>query len=547
MTTQLINPNSLSLRTRGEDRGAGHARTLHPLLPWMLLLLPGNVLVALDVARGVIRFDIWLLRFMPALLVLAVTAWAAFTHTPAATRLRKELRLALPVGLPMLLVSSVALCADTYDAAAYRTSVVNGLWVIGQAFLSPVVVVVPWVLELRSQTWTQMLAQPLGRRALLEKFTLSAGLVVVSALTASVGDTSIDRHFLPMAHVLALSAALPLFLLLRNGFLAISSTFVLLVVQRVGVKDLAAKWPVGSVGLQVVLITFVIALLLVLPRQLRRLPLVEADYSSTARAGGWLRFALPWRAELEPLRLLLVLPALGLLGLLGFTFDGGDGAALPLFVCCATVALLSPGIVFSEARRLGTLDPLLAVLPRRVVFQRKLVASGLFTLVTCVVLPTVAMRLTRTGHWADLVAWLVGMGFLFAVGLVVAHFTKHAALTLSVGGGVAAVLAGAQTALAEGSVVLLRGEFLQGHLLAASFVGTSLVLMAMAWLNFSGRITSSRVLAFGGATCLAQALALAVVGSALEAPPASALGWGQQQTREVEVDVAGQKQWVKTK
>jgi hypothetical protein len=83
------------------------------------------------------------------------------------------------------------------------------------------------------------------------------------------------------------------------------------------------------------------------------------------------------------------------------------------------------------------------------------------------------------------------------------------------GAGAALVLAVAQTALAEGSVFLLRDEFLDGPLLAASFVGTSLVLVAMAWLHFSGRIRSSRVLTVGVATCLVQALALAVVGSFL--------------------------------
>jgi hypothetical protein len=155
--------------------------------------------------------------------------------------------------------------------------------------------------------------------------------------------------------------------------------------------DLAYNWPVaGWVSMALVFATTVVLLVLT-PRGLRRLPLVEAELGSTPPAAKWLTLSWPWRAELEPQRLLLALPFVGVLAMLGATFDGQEGAALPLIVCCATVALMSPGIVFSEARRLGTLDPLLAVLPRRVVFQRKLIASGLFTFATCVAECTISV------------------------------------------------------------------------------------------------------------------------------------------------------------
>ncbi len=532
MTTQLIESNSLSLRLRGESRGEGPTRPLHPLLPWMLVLLPGNVLVALDLARGVVRCDTWLLRFAPAMFILGFIAWAEFTRSPAATRLRTELRLAMPTALPMLLLSGASLCSDAYARDGAWVGFIRTAPALLLLFVPGAALIAPWSTELRARTWEHLLTQPRGRRVLFEKYVLSVSLVVNSAvqLTALLERDADLFTYALLGHFFAVASTLPLFLVVRHGFMSVMLTGVLgAAVLASG--DLAYNWPVaGSVAMALVFATTVVLLVLT-PRGLRRLPLVEAELGSTPPAAKWLTLSWPWRAELEPQRLLLALPFVGVLAMLGFTFDGKDGAALPLFVCCATVALMSPGIVFSEARRLGTLDPLLAVLPRRVVFQRKLLASGLFTFATCVALPTVAVALTHGGTslvtdsdsppprlvavLTDGSAWLVMMGFLFAVGLVVAHFTTHAALTLSLGAGVALVLAGAQTALAEGSVFLLRDEFLDGQLLAASFVGTSLVLVAMAWLHFSGRIRSSRVLTVGVATCLVQALALAVVGSFL--------------------------------
>lgn len=531
MTTQLIESNSLSLRPRGESRAEGPTRPLHPLLPWMLVLLPGNVLVALDLARGVVRFDTWLLRFAPAMFILGFIAWAEFTRSPAATRLRTELRLAMPTALPMLLLSGASLCSDAYARDGAWGGFIRTAPALLLLFVPGAALIAPWSTELRARTWEHLLTQPRGRRVLFEKYVLSVSLVVNSAvqLTALLERDADLFTCALLGHFFAAASTLPLFLVVRHGFMSVMLTGVLgAAVLASG--DLAYNWPVaGWVSMALVFATTVVLLVLT-PRGLRRLPLVEAELGSTPPAAKWLTLSWPWRAELEPQRLLLALPFVGVLAMLGATFDGQEGAALPLIVCCATVALMSPGIVFSEARRLGTLDPLLAVLPRRVVFQRKLVASGLFTFATCVALPAVAMAvmppstsLVTDGNpppllvtaLAEGMVCLVAMGFLFSVGLVVANFTTHAAVTLSMGAGAALVLAVAQTALAVGSVFLLRDEFLDGPLLAASFVGTSLVLVAMAWLHFSGRIRSSRVLTVGVATCLVQALALAVVGSFL--------------------------------
>lgn len=491
------------------------------LAPWMLVLLPGNAVVVLDLLHGDVRFDVWVARFVPAMLVLAFVAWAELSRSAAATRMRVQLRLAMPGGVALMLLSGVALCHDEYANAGFLPDLVRAVASFSTLIVAPAAVVLPWVVELRTRTWGQLLAQPGGRRALLEKFALGAGLVVISWLSAIAGTPRDFAEGVLLGHVLAIAAALPLFLLVENGFLAVVLTLLLATLGFLA-ADFSTDWPVVSLAVRAVLAVSSLALLAVLPRRLRRLPLVEAELGSAPGAQRWWKPSLLWRAELEPQLMLLALPALGALATIAFTLDGRDGAALPLFVCCATAALMSPGIVFSEARRLGTLEPLLAVLPRAVVFRRKLAAAGLFTFITCGVLPLITLFTTGThqgGGAARLInesaGWLIMMGFLFAVGVVVAHFSSHAGLTLSLGAGAAVLLAGAQVALTEGSVVLLREEFLRGDLLAASFVGTSLVLLAMAWLNFSGQAKSTRVLSIGTATCLVQALALAVVGSYL--------------------------------
>ena len=56
--------------------------TRFPMLSlWLLTLIPGNAVVLLDLQHGVVRPTVWFARFVPALLVLAVSLFLIRTRS----------------------------------------------------------------------------------------------------------------------------------------------------------------------------------------------------------------------------------------------------------------------------------------------------------------------------------------------------------------------------------------------------------------------------------------------------------------------------------
>lgn len=496
---------------------------------WLLAFIPADVLVALDLERGVYRPTTWLARFVPAALVLALVAWAELTRTAVALRIRKELSLALPFGLPLLVVSGLALLVDALPPATLPGAMANGLVVPLSGLFAIAAVLLPFVTELTSETWAALRTSPQGARALVEKFALAAALLLVAWLQLTCAHPSAEELAFGLACFgVALTFSLGALRWLQHGLLAVVASLTLAMVLA-GAVELHHDWPVAASLVGLAAGALALTSLLTVRRWWNQLPLVEAQPGSTTSAARWLsRVSWPWRAELEPLRVALWLPLVGVAGTVLFAIDRADSSlanavAMPMFIGCASAALLSPAIVFSEARRAGTLELLLTVQPAKTVFARKVSAAAAFAALSSVALPAAVSSLS-TQVSIDSLPWALAMAFLFAVGLVVALHARQATVALFVAAAAAGALGIAQFVLAEGSaafthVLLHSGNPFDGLLdarhLAATFVGTTGLLLALAWWQFGDPRGGARKTALGVGLCLAQAVVIAVVGPLL--------------------------------
>lgn len=464
---------------------------------WLLTLIPGNVVVLLDLQRGVVRPAVWLARFVPALLVLAVVLWAHARTTRAALRVRTELRHLLASGLLLSVSSGAALCVDVVPAGGPVHALVRLMpWVLA-VVLPAAAVLMPMSLERERGTLTSLLLTPLGARTFAEKFGLAAGLVVLSWLVLSVGEQRGTElwWFALAGHVLALATVPTWFFLTQDdetslGFIVLVPFFI---VMPAGVFWPAAVLPVAAL--------YAVVMLALLPAALRRG--VAAGAPAWLRKDtpgfGWLeRLARPvLRAELHGQRDCIILGGVAVLSfvVLGLMAhhdpEAAEVATLALFVLCGVAAVLSPALAFTEARRLGTLDAQLAVQPRRRVFIHRALVSAATTVVVSGLVPAAGLAATSGMSINAVLGWSLAMVVLWSVGLVVAVHLASVGTALVTGLGVAFSAVVAHVALLLlalwGAMTVLDTEQLPpgGPFISAALVVVAVSALVVAWRRFN--------------------------------------------------------------
>lgn len=457
---------------------------------WLLVLLPGNGVVLFDLAHHVVRPGVWLARFVPAFLVLAVVAWAQLGKSPFALRLRKELRLAQLAGLLLLLSSGLGLWSDVLQGSAAWRGLVHTLpWVL--LFVLPAAtVMIPMTVEQERGTLAGLLSSPLGARAFAEKFAVAAGLVVISwsQLIAADAPSREAWWFAFLGHVVALATVPTWFFFMRKeGTTLGAATIVpMLVAAPAGFFEQAGPLA-ASVAVYAVL------MLALLPRAVRRgvmAPTLDDQLGVGARTLTPRLVPPLIAAELNAQREAVVLALVGVLGFFGvLALNGTTEASMTLFMPCAIGAALSPGLAFAESQRTGTLEALLVMRTRRSVFLLKALASLAVTMVACGVLPVALLLVAGVqGSPSDSFGWLLAMVFVWAVGLVAAVHTTGAAHATGAAVGVA-FIGFVILMLAFGLVSLVLGSMLDsrssgGGFVAAVFAGTAGIAILVAWRRF---------------------------------------------------------------
>ena len=501
---------------------AKHASRFPMLSLWLVTLLPGNALVLLDVQRGVVRPGVWLARFLPALVVLAVVLWALVRSTPFALRLRRELRLALAPGLLLSLFSGAALSLDGLGEGPMFGVVSTMPWVLG--FVLPsAMLLMPMSVEREQGTLLPLLTSPLGGRAFAEKFALGSVLVVLSWLQLAGVQRETQMWWFALAgHVLALATVPTWFFLTQDDETTVG--FIVLV-PFFGAAPLALLLPAAVLPAAAL---YGVVMLGLLPAALRR--------GVATGAPAWLRRDVPgiswlerWarpvlRAELRGQRDTIVLGGVAVLifGVFQVLELGeiGDTEAGPisLFIFSGVGALLSPLLSFSEAQRLGTLDAMLTVQPRQRVFTRRALGSAVTTVVVSMLGPAVVCAATSRLSVSGVVAWVLAMSVLWSVGLAVSVHFASVGTALATGVGVAFALVMTHVALMVAAVwgtasLLDAAPFPQpGPFLAAVLVIIAGVALGVAWRRFmTADRLEPRVLVSATAVSLAHA---AVLGAA---------------------------------
>lgn len=490
---------------------------------WLLTLIPGNVVVLLDLQHGVVRPAVWLARFVPALVVLAVVLWAHVRTTRAALRARTELRHLLAPGLLLSVSSGAALCVDVVPAGGPVHALVRLMpWVLA-VVLPAAAVLMPMSLEHERGTLSSLLLTPLGARAFAEKFALAAGLVVLSWLVLSVGEQRGTElwWFALAGHALALATVPTWFFLTQDdetslGFIVLVPFFI---VMPAGVFWPAAVLPMAAL--------YGVVTLALLPAALRR--------GVAAGAPAWLRMDTPGlgrlerlakpvlQAELRGQRDSIVLGGMAVLCFVVLRLVASDDAVaaavtpMALFVLAGVAAVLSPALAFTEARRLGTLDAQLAVQPRRRVFLHRALVSAATTVVVSGLVPGAIVGLTSGLSVDAVLGWSLAMTVLWSAGLVVAVHLGSVGTALVTGLGLAFSAVAAHVTLLLlalwGAMTVLDTVELPpgGPFISAALVVVAATALVVAWrrFNVADRL-EPRVLFSASAVSLGHAALLGV-------------------------------------
>ena len=492
------------------------APRFQPAWLWLLALVPGNALIAIDLARDVVRPATWAVRFVPALLVLAFVAWVHAAKRPLAVRLRKELRLVMLPALMLLVCSGEGLLVDAVPMTSPLTGLLrDGAW-LTLLILPAATLTLPLSTEWERGTLGALVMSPGGARALGEKYAVGAALVVLSYFQFTLHHVD-DREswwFVTGAHVLALATVPTWFFLARKeattlGLVSLVPFFVVM-----PVAFFLERFEVTVAVVSVYAVVTLAALPWAVRRGALALPLDEA----LARGGASKRFAFfpqPLAAELGAQRETMILAAVGWAGFVGTWLLGGhDEAPMVLGLLSALAAVLSPALAFAEADRLGTLEPLLVSRTRAEVFRLKAVTSLGVTMLFSIVVPLAAMAVTSS-KWEPM-PWLIGVSFVWCLGLVASVQARGAALGMTFGGGLAASAALTQFAVFV-AVWLTAGSLgvgdhpSSGAFMAAAFISTAAIAVLVAWRKFV-RLSSGRDTALGLAAAAFQCTVLAVAG-----------------------------------
>lgn len=493
------------------------APRFNPASLWLVGLVPGNAAVLLDLLHGVLRPGVWLARFMPALAVLALVAFAQWRDTPLAVRLRKELRLVLPVGVGLLVISGAGLLAWLFEGAL--AGLIHSIsWTLSGVLVTTVLLT-PFTLEAERGTLASLVLSPLGARALAEKYAVAALLVVASWAELSVSEVwGTELWWIGLAgHVVPLATAPTWFFLSRKD--ATSLGFVTMVPFVVVALPLMLGAGAGVVV--PLLVAYMVVMLALLPRVVRRGVLAPTlgETSDVPGLPALERRASPLvGALLREQRESVVLGFVAVVAPLAvFAIGGVEEAPFVSFVLSACVAALSPGLAFSEPGRVGTLDHQLALRPRRRVFLERAVASLVVTLVSAGVVPLAMLGGLQLVTADGVGAWAVGVLLVWCTSLLAAVFSSNAGVSLVSGLGLAAAIFLSHFAvyagllLGIGGLVPARGG---GQYLWATFVIAALLSLGLAWWRFvhqPARVGPRALVAVGASLFSAAAFGVAAL------------------------------------
>ncbi|MGV3619752.1 MAG: hypothetical protein ACO1OB_02985 [Archangium sp.] len=396
---------------------------------WLLTLLPVNVLAAFQLRRGHFAAGPTLATFIAVLPLLALVAWSEWAKSPRAIRLRAELRLVMPVGVLLLLATGLGQVLPL--VASSTAGLAQTLSEVVSVVLPSAVILVPLTWEAERGSLPMLMTSPLAGRVLGEKFAVAALIIVASWLqvTLAPGVRDDGWWFALAGHAVPLATALPWFFFAKKD---VSSLGLTLVVPMFFVAPFVGfEWAPGIVG---VLVIYMVTMLMLVPRALRRgvfAPGFGESWALHAPGGPERRLAPLLGAELREQREAMLIGALSLVvGAALFAYR--ELQAGMVFFLSASAATMSVALSFSEARRQGTLDARLALMPRARVFREKALASLAVTFVMSVVAPVALLMSLGAMELSHAPTWALEMAVVWSVALACSVEVSGAAVSLAV-------------------------------------------------------------------------------------------------------------------
>lgn len=404
---------------------------------WLLTLLPANVLAISELNHGRFAAPRWFGAFAPVLPLLALVAWAEWTQSSRAVRLRTELRLVMPMAVLLLVANGLgAVVPLVLPSAAGLAQTLSEVF----SLIAPAaVILVPLTWEAERGTLPMLMTSPLAGRVLAEKFGVGALVIVASWLQVTLASGAGDDGwwFALAGHVVALTTALPWFFFAKKDVSSLA--FTLLAPMLVVAPFAWFEWLPGIVGS---LVVYMVTMLALVPRAVRRGvfgPGFGESWVLNGPGGPERRLAPLLGAELREQRESVLLGVLAIA--VAVALSGHRELQIGmLFFLSATAAALSPAQAFAEARRMGTLELRLSLVPRARVFREKALVSLLVTVVMSIVAPVAllmsigSMQLSAVPVWAIevLVVWAIA----FAVSIELSGAAAALAISALISGGV---------------------------------------------------------------------------------------------------------------
>jgi hypothetical protein len=318
---------------------------------------------------------------------------------------------------------------------------------------------------------------------------VAALLVVASWAELSVSEVrDTELWWIGLAgHVVPLATVPAWFFLSRKDATALG----LVTMVPFGVVALPLLLGTGAGVVVALLAAYMVVMLALLPRVVRRgvLSPVLGETSDVPGLPALEKRASPLvGALLREQRESVVLGFVAVVAPLAvFAVGGIEEAPLVSFVLAACVAALSPGLAFSEAARVGTLDHQLSLRPRRRVFIERAVVSLGVTLVAAGLVPLAVLSALHLVTVPGVGAWAVALLLAWSTSLLSAVFSRNAGVSLVSGLGLGAAIFLSHFAvyavilLGVGGLLPARGG---GQYLWAAFVVAALLSLGFAWWRF---------------------------------------------------------------
>ncbi|PZR10519.1 MAG: hypothetical protein DI536_19960 [Archangium gephyra] len=391
---------------------------------WLLILLPVNVLMLAELRSGTHDTRRWLGALAPVLPLLLLVVWAEIANSPRAVRLRTELRLMLPVGVVLLLATGFGMVLPSvFPAASALVMVVSQVLSL---VLPSAVILVPLTWEAERGTLPALMTSPRAGQVIGEKFALSA-LVIVTSFTQVALSPGNERSYALAGHVIALATALPWFFFAKKDVSSLGLTVVvpiLLVLPFALFESMLGVVVLGFYG---------VTMLALVPRAVRRgvfAPGFGESWVLNSVGGPERRLAPLLGAELREQRESVLLGVLALTVAVALSGHRELQVGM-LFFLSAAAAALSPAQAFAEARRTGTLELRLSLVPRARVFREKALVSLGVMAVSNIVAPVALLMSLGSMQWSAVPAWAMEMVVIWALALAVSIELSGAAVSLA--------------------------------------------------------------------------------------------------------------------